>query len=256
MSVQGKVVIVTGAGHPRGIGRAIALTMARDGADLVLADVNGEGAAAIAEEVRALGRQALAVATDVSKEEDVNAMVEAALGEFGRIDVLVNNAGISRYQQVLDLSLQEWNLIMAINLTGPFLCTRAVLPAMIRQGGGRVVFISSHVAISGSGLKNGAHYAASKAGVIGFAKSVARQFAHHGITSNVVAPGPIDTDISRESEPRDKYLARRQAQVSEILLGRIGVTQDVADAVWFLASDRASYITGEVLLVNGGMLIC
>lgn len=255
MRMEGKVAIVTGVGRPRGIGRAIALTLSREGADVVVAGTNVEGTKAVAEEIRAMERRALAVQTDVTREEQVHAMVEAALAEFGKIDVLVNNAGVNRFLPVHEITTEEWDRVITINLKGTFLCTRAVLPTMMRQGGGRIIFMSSMVAAWGAAPAGGAHYAASKGGIESLAKTVARQMACYGITANVVAPGPVDTDITRDFETPEEYAQRREKQKSMIPIGRICTAQDVANGVLFFASDEASYITGEVLALNGGMHI-
>ncbi len=255
MRMQGRVAIVTGASHPRGMGRATALALAREGADLVLTDIEVEGTQAIAEEIRASGRRALALRTDITREDQVQAVVAAALEEHGRIDVLVNNAGVTRLHPILEISAEEWDRILAVNLKGAFLCTKAVLPTMIRQRYGRIVSIASHVAEQGAGGVVGAHYAASKAGILGLMKTVARQMAPYGITSNAVAPGPIDTDFTRDYETPEQAFRRRSALVPKLPLGRLGEPREVAEAVLFLASDGASYITGEVLDVNGGLHI-
>lgn len=255
MRVSGRVAIVTGAGYPRGIGRATALALAREGADLVLADLHAEGANAIAAEVSALGRRALAVRTDVTREDQVDAMAAAALAEFGRIDILVNNAGIVQHHPLLEITAADWDRMIAVHLKGAFLCTRAVIPAMVDQRYGRIVSIASVNAERGGGGTSGAHYNAAKGGIISFAKTVARKFAAYGITSNVVSPGYIDTDITRDYETDEERAARRQAIVAQIPLGRLGMPEDIAMAVLFLASDEASFITGEVLDVNGGQHI-
>ncbi len=254
MRLEGRVAIVTGVGHPRGIGRGIARVFAREGASLVLADIDGEGAEAIAQEVWAMDRRAIAVKVDVTKEDEVKAMVDAALKEYGRIDILVNNAGVSRHKEVLEISAEEWDWMLAVNLKGPFLCTKAVLPTMIQQRYGRVLFTASMLGHCGAGPHRGAHYAASKAGIMGLAKTVARQMAQYGITSNAVAPGYVDTDLARAWETPEETARRRssEGQSAQVPLGRLGAPQDVAEAMAFLASDGASYITGEVLDVNGG----
>lgn len=255
--LKDRVAIITGVGHPRGIGRGIALAFAREGADLVLADIDGEGAGDVAREVRAMGRGAIAVRTDVSSEHEVRAMVDATLKEYDRIDVLVNNAGVSRHHGVLEISAGEWDWLLAVNLRGPFLCTRAVLPTMIEQRYGRIVFTASTAGKFGAAPRRGAHYAASKGGVIGLARTVARQYARHGITSNAVAPGYIDTDLARGWETPEETARRRRAegQAGHVPLGRLGVPGDVAEVIVFLASEGASYVTGEVLDVNGGQYI-
>ncbi len=252
MRMKESVAVVTGAGHPRGMGRAIALAMAREGANLVLADINEAGAAAIAEEIRALDQRALAVRTDVSREEQVKEMVDSTLREFGHIDVLVNNAGFGQHRPVVELTVEEWDRMLDVHLKGTFLCTKAVLPSMMRQKRGSIVYISSVTAERGGGPWSGIHYSSAKAGIMGFAKTVARQYASYGVRSNVVVPGYIDTDITRDFETPERRAERLESVRTQVPLGRLGTPQDVAEAVLFLASDSAAYITGEVLDVNGG----
>jgi 3-oxoacyl-[acyl-carrier protein] reductase len=237
------VAIVTGAS--RGIGRAVALTLAKAGA-AVVAGARGEHAAPVVEEIRAAGGQGLAVALDVTDASTLAEAVAQASQAFGRIDVLVNNAGITRDQLMLRMKRDDWDAVLATNLTGAFTCTQAVLKTMVKQRYGRIVNISSVVGQSGNAGQ--ANYAASKAGLIGFSKSLAREVASRNITVNVVAPGLIDTDMTKGITD-----AAHQNWADSIPLGRLGTPDDVAAAVCFLASDAASYITGHVLAVNGGM---
>ena len=206
----------------------------------------GDAAAAVAAEVTSAGGQALAIAADVADAEAVHRVVETTTARFGRLDVLVNNAGITRDQLLLRMKREDWDDVLATNLTGTFLCTQAVLRTMIKQRSGRIISISSVVGQSGNpGQTN---YAATKAGIIGFSKALAREVASRSITVNVVAPGLIDTDMTRDisSDAQANW-------ASAIPLGRLGTPVDVAAAVCFLASDAAGYITGQVLAVNGGM---
>lgn len=255
MLLDGRVAIVTGAGSRRGIGRATALAMAGEGADLVIADLDLSGAEQTADEVRGMGRRALALAIDITSEEETQRMARETVGSFGRIDILANCAGITRPTPVIEISVEEWDLILNVDLKGVFLCTKAVLPAMIEQRYGRIVSISSVSGKQGGGVFGSAHYCAAKAGVAGFMKAVAKQMARHGITANAVAPGLIDTDITVglvDEETR----TRVRAQVQEtILVGRLGRAEEVADLIAFLASERASYITGEEVDINGGLHI-
>jgi 3-oxoacyl-[acyl-carrier protein] reductase len=243
LDFTGKVAVVTGAS--RGIGRAVATMLAAAGASVVAAarESNAEETAAA---ITAAGGQALAVPVDVADAASVQAMVDRTLERYGRVDVLVNNAGITRDQLLLRLKREEWDEVLATNLSGAFLCTQAVLRPMIRQRGGRIVCISSVVGQMGNAGQ--ANYAASKAGLIGFAKSMARELASRNVTVNVVAPGLIATDMTRaiSEEAREEWAA-------QIPLGRMGMPEDVAAAVCFLASDAAGYVTGQVLAVNGGM---
>jgi 3-oxoacyl-[acyl-carrier protein] reductase len=243
MDLSGRVAMVTGAS--RGIGRAIALHLARRGAHVVAA-ARGDNASAVAEEIAASGGRAEAAALDVTEAGAADAFVAGALERHGRIDILVNNAGIARDKLMLRMKREDWDAVLATNLTGVFALTQAVLKPMIRQRGGRIVCISSVVGQSGNAGQ--ANYAASKAGIIGFAKAVALEVASRGITVNVVAPGLIETDMTRAmtGPAREEWAAR-------IPLGRLGTPDDVASAVCFLASDEAAYITGHVLAVNGGM---
>ena len=243
IDLTGKVAIVTGAS--RGIGRQTALTLAGAGAAVVLTS-RGDASQSVAAEVEAAGGTALPLAADVADADAVQRVVEATLARFGRIDVLVNNAGITRDQLLLRMKRDDWDAVLATNLTGTFLCTQAVLKTMVKQRSGRVISISSVVGQSGNpGQTN---YAATKAGIIGFSKALAREVASRAITVNVVAPGLIDTDMTR-----DISTDAQANWASSIPLGRLGTPEDVAAAVCFLASDAAGYITGQVLAVNGGM---
>ena len=242
-SLSGKVAIVTGAS--RGIGREVALLLAARGARVVAA-ARGDHAAATASEIRDAGGHADPVSADVTDAAAVEGMVAGVLERHGRIDILINNAGIARDQLLLRMKRDDWDQVIGTNLTAAFVCAQAVLRPMIKQRGGRIVSVSSVVGQTGNAGQ--ANYAASKAGLIGFTKSLAREVASRNITVNVVAPGLIETDMTRAIT--DKAQGEWTAQIP---LGRLGGTRDVAAAVCFLASDEASYITGQVLAVNGGM---
>jgi len=238
-----KVAIVTGAS--RGIGRTVAVMLASRGAHVVAA-ARGDNAAATVTEIQQSGRRADLTSLDVTDAQSIEAMVSGVLQRHGRIDVLVNNAGITRDQLMLRMKRDDWDQVLATNLTPAFVCSQAVLKPMLKQRQGRIINISSVVGQTGNAGQ--ANYAASKAGVIGFSKALARELASRAITVNVVAPGLIETDMTKAMTEK--------AQVdwaSQIPLGRLGTTADVAAAVCFLASDEASYITGQVLAVNGGM---
>ncbi len=238
-----RVAIVTGAS--RGIGRAAARRLAAAGAAVVAA-ARGDHADAVAEEIRGAGGRSVAVSADVTDPGRVDAMVRTALDEYGRVDVLVNNAGIVRDQLALRMSAADWDAVVATNLTAAFNCARAVLRPMIRQRGGRIINVGSVVGRMGN--PGQANYAASKAGLEGFSRALAREVASRGITVNVVAPGMIDTDMTAKlGEPV------QAAMLAQIPMGRLGTTEDVAGAIGFLASDEAAYVTGHVLAVNGGM---
>jgi len=243
LDLRDKVAIVTGAS--RGIGREIALLLASRGAHVVAA-ARGDHAAGTVGDIGAAGGRAEAASLDVTDSAAVDALVSGALERHGRIDILVNNAGIARDQLLMRMKRDDWDQVIATNLTAAFACTQAVIKPMIKQRAGRIISISSVVGqVGNAGQSN---YAASKAGLIGFSKALAREVASRGVTVNVVAPGLIETDMTRAITGK--------AQVdwaAQIPLGRLGTTGDVAAAVCFLASDEASYITGQVLAVNGGM---
>lgn len=246
MSLQGKVAIVTGAAQ--GIGRAIAETLARHGADIVVADLDPGRSQDTVEAVSKLGRRALNVKVNVADWDDVKSMTDQVLKDWGKIDILVNNAGVTRDGLLVRMKEEDWNLVLQVNLNGTFHCTKAVLQAMSKQRSGRIVNIASIVgAIGNAGQAN---YAASKAAVIGFTKTVAREYASRMITVNAVAPGFIDTAMTHGLPPEVKETLKKQ-----IPLGRLGQPSDVAEAVRFLVSEEAGYITGQVLHVNGGMLM-
>jgi 3-oxoacyl-[acyl-carrier protein] reductase len=248
MDLSGKVAIVTGSA--RGIGRAIALKLAEVGADIVLNDIAAaaDSLESVANEIRALNRQGLTVTADVSSKDDANRMVEAAINSFGHVDILVNNAGVTRDQLLMRMTDEEWDTVLNIDLKSVFLCTRAVLRHMLRQRSGRIVSIASVVGIIGNAGQ--ANYASAKAGVIAFTRSVAKEVGSRGITANAVAPGFIETRMTEKLDEK-----QRQALLEHIPLASIGTPRDVAEAVAFLASEEAKYITGQVLNVDGGMAL-
>ncbi len=243
IDLSGRVALVTGAS--RGIGRSIACRLASRGA-LVVAAARGDNARATVEEIRAAGGTAEVLALDVTDPSGAVAAIAATAGAHGRLDILVNNAGITKDQLMLRMKRDDWDTVIATNLTAAFALTQAALKPMLKQRGGRIICIASVVGQTGNAGQ--ANYAASKAGLIGFAKSVAQEVASRGITVNVVAPGLIDTDMTRAitGSAQDEW-------ASKIPLKRLGTPEDIASAVCFLASDEASYITGQVLAVNGGM---
>jgi 3-oxoacyl-[acyl-carrier protein] reductase len=245
----GKVAIVTGAG--RGMGRATAVRLAREGAAVVFNDVNARGVESAAEAIRVEGGRAIGHAADVSRESDVEAMVRAALETFGRIDILVNNAGILRSTMPLEtISVAEWERVLAVNLTGVFLCTRAVLPTMKERKHGKIVNVSSSAGRTTSTF-GGAHYTASKAAVLGLTRHTAREVAPFGINVNAVAPGSMDTEMVRELATPEHIEQERRS----IPLGRLGTGEDEAGLVAFLCSEDAAYITGATIDINGGDLM-
>jgi 3-oxoacyl-[acyl-carrier protein] reductase len=242
-TLDGKVVLVTGGS--RGIGRAIAGALAAEGSVVVLAARDSARLAEAVEEITGAGGRAESVSIDVSDRSSVAAATARVLETHGRIDGLVNNAGVTRDNLVLRMKDADWDAVLATNLTGVFLCTQAVLRSMIKQRSGRIVNITSVVGLMGNAGQ--ANYAASKAGVVGFTKSVAREVASRSITVNAVAPGFIDTDMT--ASMTDKA---REAVTAAIPMGRVGRPEDIAGAVTYLISDAAAYVTGQVLGVDGG----
>ncbi|WP_028060208.1 SDR family NAD(P)-dependent oxidoreductase [Candidatus Solirubrobacter pratensis] len=239
-----RVAIVTGGA--RGIGGAIATAFAGEGADVVIADRLGEDAARpVLDAVADAGRRAVFVHTDVSDEASVRAMVDRAYEEFGEIDVLVNNAGTFGQFFLQDLAVEEWDRVIGVNLRGVFLCTRMVLPRMLDRGRGKIINVASQLGqIGGTEM---VHYSASKAGVIGFTKALAREVSTKGIHVNAIAPGPILTDMM--AEETDEWAAQK---LSELPIGRFGEVHEVAPTAVFLASDESSYYVGQTLCPNGG----
>jgi 3-oxoacyl-[acyl-carrier protein] reductase len=244
---ENKVALITGSA--RGIGRAIAEVLTRRGASVIIADLRTELAATTAQEIAAsTGRRTLAVAVDVVNSESVKAMVDQALAEFGRVDILVNNAGITRDNLIMRMEEADWDLVLNINLKGAFNCCKALVRTMMKQRYGRIVNISSVAGLAGN--PGQANYAASKAGLVGLTKSLARELGSRQITVNAVAPGFIPTDLTKDLPDELK-----EASLKMTPLGRWGSTEDIASAVAFLASDEAAYITGHVLSVDGGMFM-
>ncbi len=247
MDFTGRVAIVTGAGSKRGIGRAIALNLAKKGADIVAADFDLEGAKDVISEVEGLGRKGLAVKVNVTSFEDAQDMVSEAIKKFGKVDILVNCAGITQPITVADMTVEDFDRIVAVNLKGTFICSKAVIKAMADNKYGRIVNISSVSGKRGGGVYGGAHYSAAKAGILGFAKALAREVVEDGITVNSVCPGLVATDIRKGLSDE-----KERASWETIPMKRPGTADEIAEAVAFLASEGASYITGEDIDINGG----
>ena len=243
--LAGQIALVTGAS--RGIGRAIALQLAEAGAEVVVNYASSaEAAEQVVSAIKAAGGSAYALKADVSQEEEVEQLMATVLERSGRIDVLINNAGITRDGLLMRMKTPDWQAVLDLNLSGVFLCTRAVTRTMLKQKRGRIINITSVVGLMGNAGQ--ANYAAAKAGVIGFTKSTARELASRGITVNAVAPGFIATDMTKD--------LAAEALLNAIPLGRYGEVDEVAGAVRFLAADpAAAYITGQVLQVDGGMVM-
>jgi 3-oxoacyl-[acyl-carrier protein] reductase len=242
--LAGKIAIVTGGA--RGIGGQIATAFAAEGADVVIADVLGEDVAApVLESIKKAGRRHLLARTDVSDEDQVRAMVDTALAEFGRVDILVNDAGIVDQKPFTELEVSDWDRVISVNLRGVFLCTRFVLPGMLERKSGKVINIASQLGQIG-GIEM-VHYSASKAGVIGLTKALAREVSARGIQVNAIAPGPILTDMMAEES--EEWAARKLA---ELPMARFGEAHEVAPTAVFLASDDSSYYVGQTLCPNGG----
>jgi 3-oxoacyl-[acyl-carrier protein] reductase len=247
MRLEDKVAIVTGAG--RGIGLGIALAFVREGARVALCDIDGSLLKDAVTKIEAIGGDAAAFQMDVTNRRQIQDVVAEICARWGQIDILVNNAGIYEVLPFQEITEEQWDRLLAVNLKGAFLCCQAVIPSMIRQGGGRIINMASSAGKAGGNLA-GAHYSVSKAGVICLAKQLARELGCHNITVNAVAPGRIDTPMIQIASREENEKFRLQTP-----LGRLGTPADVANAVVFLASDEASFITGEIVDVNGGLLI-
>ncbi|WRP08414.1 3-oxoacyl-[acyl-carrier-protein] reductase [Rossellomorea aquimaris] len=247
MNLEGKVALVTGAS--RGIGREIALELAREGCNVAV-NYSGSEAKAneVVDEIKGLGREAIAVQCNVSDSDAVQAMVKETISQFGSVDILVNNAGITKDNLLMRMKEAEWDDVININLKGVFLCTKAVTRQMMKQRSGRIINISSIVGVSGN--PGQANYVAAKSGVIGLTKTTAKELAPRGITVNAIAPGFISTDMT-DQLPQDV----RNEMLKQIPLSRFGDPQDIARVVTFVASESASYMTGQTLHIDGGMVM-
>ena len=244
MKLKDKNVFITGSGQ--GIGKQIAIAMAKEGANVAVSDINIENAGAAAQEIRSLGRKSIAIKLDVSKQNEVIAAFETFKNEFGVLDILINNAGITKDTLVLRMKDDDWDAVINVNLKGTFLCSREAIKLMVKQQHGNIISISSVVAFTGN--PGQVNYSASKAGIVGLTKTIAKEYASRGIKANAVAPGFIQTAMT-EAIP-EKI---REEMKKNIPLGYFGAPEDIANAVIFLASSDADYITGQVLHINGGM---
>lgn len=244
MSLKGKVAIVTGGGQ--GIGRCIALRLAKEAAKIAIFDLNRQLARAVVEEIVTDKTEAVSFQVDVSSMEEVKQAINQTIDKFRHIDILVNNAGINKDKLLLRMEDEDWGRVLQTNLTGTFNCMKVVLRSMVKNRYGRIVNVSSVVGIRGN--VGQANYAASKAGIIGLTKSVAREVARYGVTVNAVAPGFIDTPMTRKLGEE-----KRQEFVSQIPMGREGTPEEVADAVSYLVREEAAYITGEIVRIDGGL---
>jgi len=244
--LESKMAIITGGA--RGIGREIALLFAKYGANIAICDVNLDDAEKTAKDIQALGRESLAFKVDVTDSIQVQAMVDKILDKFNKVDILINNAGITKDNLFLRMSEDEWDKVIAVNLKGTFVCTKIVSKVMLKQRYGKIVNLASIIGIMGNAGQ--ANYAASKAGIIGLTKSVAKELASRNICVNAIAPGFIKTDMTAKL-PEDV----QKKMLSVIPLARFGEAKDVADLAVFLSSESSSYITGQVIQVDGGMLM-
>ena len=246
MRLKDKVALVTGGA--RGIGQAIAMTFAKEGADIVVADVNLEIAEKTASEIEGLGRKALALEMDVTNYDLVEEGINKILDKMGKVDILVNNAGITKDNLVLRMSQAEWDAVINVNLKGTFNCIKAVSRPMVKQRSGRIISIASIIGLMGN--PGQANYAASKAGIIALTKTIAKELASRNINANAVAPGFIQTEMTAKL-PEDI----KKKMLEAIPLAKLGTPQDVANLCLFLASDESSYITGQVITIDGGMVM-
>ncbi len=247
--LRGKVAIITGAG--RGIGKAIALRFAREGADIVVCDVSAENIDAVSRDVMELGRAALAFKADITVKQDVENLVSATIDKFKKIDVLVNNAGVIRRAPLLEMSEEDWDMVVDVCLKGTFLCTQAVGKYMVKQKSGRIINLSSSAGL-GTSDETMASYGAAKAGIVELTKVTARSLGKYGIGAVAIAPGTIATELERIRRTPEEYEEFMRQRASIMAVGRVGQPEDIAALATFLASDESSFITGAVIPIDGG----
>lgn len=247
MELEGKTAIVTGASS--GIGRGIAKRFAREGADIVIADIKTDAAENVAEEIKEIGQEALVVKTDVSNSDDVDKMVEATVSKFGKVDILVNNAGVFVQKPIQEMEEGDWDKVLDVNLKGAFLCTRRVVEEMLEQGGGKIVNIAS---IAGkTGFQNSSAYCASKGGIVNLTRELGMELAPKGIHVNAIGPGVIETAMTKPLLEDEEFEEQTLAMTPR---GRIGKPEDIASAAVYLASDESDFVVGETVFVDGGWL--
>jgi 3-oxoacyl-[acyl-carrier protein] reductase len=255
--LNGRIAVITGAASSRGIGWATAEVFAREGATVVLADIDSSGLHKNIELLKQRNCPSLSIVADVSSKPDVDLLFETVLETFGRVDVLINNAGITQSVLTKNITEEDWDRVVRVNLRSQFLCSQAVLPTMTQQKWGRIVCLSS-VAGRGGPSFGSSHYAATKAGIIGFAQALAKEVAADGITVNVVAPGGIDTDMLLGKTNKDGFGGEelKKLRIQRSPMKRLASAKEVAEVIAFLSSDRASFVTGEVVDINGGLHMC
>ncbi|MFZ7119813.1 MAG: SDR family NAD(P)-dependent oxidoreductase [Eubacteriaceae bacterium] len=255
MRLENKVAIITGAGSEKGIGHATAQLFIKEGAKVLIQDINKDGLKKVEEEIKKTSRNVISYCGNICNYGDMEKMVEITKSYFGRIDILVHAAAVTQSRNIFNITNDEWQRIINIDLTGAFFAIKAVIKEMQKNKYGKIVTISSLSGKQGGGIFGGVHYSAAKAGIEGLTKTVARNSAPFGIYANAICPGMIKTDISRGQTSDEEREERRKKAMKDIPLGRLGNPEEVANAILFLASDESSYITGEVIDINGGMHI-
>ena len=251
MKLKDKIAIVTGSASSTGIGRTCALNFAKEGADVVVCDINYEGVEERAREIEQLGRKSLALNTDITRASDVSHLIETTISTFGKIDILVNNAGIrEKMTPIQDLTVEEWDAVFDVNVKGVFLCTKYVVPHMIRQGRGKIINLASMTGVVG--IPNYAPYCASKGAIVNLTRELAMELAPHKINVNAIGPGPIVTEMIKSTLDDKEFMEK--IVMPNIPLGRLGIPEDIAAVAVFLASDESEFINGQTIFTDGGWL--